>query len=113
MKKQAEIVLFIKKAVFVGIIFGIIFSPIVLGVVRGSDRSWSAIWLSWTDDPRTSITISWRWDQVRRPYIIIWNETFRKIINITQDGDIFHVNIGGLSPNTEYSYVIGYFNGLD
>lgn len=63
--------------------------------------------LSWVEDPRTTVTISWGWEKNMRGYVLYWNETFRGKVEVK--GSIINVTLRNLSPDTIYNYVIGYY----
>ncbi len=102
--------LFFLKTLFLSIFLISVVLPYITNSLRTTD-DWEAIWLSWSDDPKTTITISWRWDSERRAYILYWNETFRGLVETDYPSEMFHITIQGLSPGCRYNYVIGYFAG--
>jgi len=74
------------------------------------DENWSAVWLSWSDDPMHTVTISWHWGSPRRAYVLVWNDTHTISFTTSDTSELFHITIDGLSPNSHYNYVIGYID---
>ncbi len=106
---KKEFGLFLLKTIIVLLPLTPIVSNLVSAYIHYSlSGDWEAIWLTWSDDPTSSIVINWRWTHSGEAYVIYWNTTHRRIINISAE-ELNHVYIGGLSPNTTYNYVVGYY----
>mgnify|MGYP003876462517 CR=1 FL=1 len=87
-------------------------APMIRGYAKHYiDKNWDAIWLSWNDDPSTTVVINWHWGQKRVAYIQVWNTTHRWIVTIENETTLFHVELRNLSPGCKYNYVIGYYDG--
>lgn len=100
------------KWLIVLIFVGFLFLPLGYGYIENRFApSWGAVWLTWSDDPATTITINWKWDFEGKAYVSYWNSTFSNIIDIDAT-KVNHVQITGLSPSTKYGYEIGYYTEL-
>ena len=62
-------------------------------------------WLSWTDDPHTTITISWWTEPAINGYVIVSNATWSGRFN-SSDPHYHHVLITNLTPGCKYTYFI-------
>ncbi len=100
------------KVVALSVILLVTIAPMLGGLLYFRlHRNWDAIWLTWLDDPHTTITICWHWGLQKKAYVLYWNETFRGIIRTGRCSKTNLVTIQHLSPDTEYAYVIGFFEG--
>ena len=67
--------------------------------------------LSWTEDPKSTITITWQWNEDKNAYVLVWNNTDKMLYNLSVKAmEPASITIRGLSPYTEYYYLIGYYD---
>ncbi len=107
-KKEIKIII-IKGMCFL-ILISVMYTPIIKSIFfEDSNKGWTAIWLTWSENPKTTITINWRWNLNKKAYVLCWNNYIRMLIVTNFSSDLFHITLRNLIPRMRYHYIIGYF----